>query len=38
MIAAGLDAFEKVQQGGLQVRLIVLRRDAVDATRAVLAG
>src|SRR5271166_4592271 len=37
-IAAGLDAFEKVQQIGLQVRLIILRRDAVDAGSAVLAG
>src|SRR5271165_7210911 len=37
-IATGLDAFEKVQQVGLQVRLIVLRRDAVDAGSAVLAG
>jgi hypothetical protein len=38
VVAAGLDAFEKVQQVGLQVRLIILRRDAVDAGRAVLAG
>ena len=37
-IATGLDAFEKVQQVGLQVRLIILRRDAVDAGSAVLAG
>ena len=37
-IAAGFDAFEKVQQVGLQVRFIILRRDAVDARSAILAG
>jgi len=36
-IAAGLDAFQEVQQVGLQVGLVVRRRHAVDARRAILA-
>src|SRR5208337_5458326 len=38
VVAAGLDAFEEIQQIGLQVPLKVFRRRAVDAGSAVLAG
>ena len=38
LIAAGLDALQEVQKIGLQVRLIVRRRHAVDAGRTILAG
>jgi hypothetical protein len=38
VIAARLDAFQQVQQVGLEVRFVVCRRDAVDAGRAILAG
>ena len=38
MVAAGLDAFQKVQKIGLQVHFVVRRRDAVDAGSTVLAG
>ena len=38
MIASGLDALQEVPKVGLEVRLIVLRRYAVDARRPILAG
>ena len=38
LIAARLDAIEEVQEFGLQVHLIVCRRDAVDAGSTILAG
>ncbi len=37
-ITAGLDAIQEVQQIGLQVHLIICRRNAVDAGSTVLAG
>ena len=37
LVAARLDALEEVRKIGLQVRLVLLRRDSVDARRSILA-
>ena len=37
LIAARFDAFEEVRKIGLQVRLILVRRDPIDACRPILA-